>query len=55
MKKVCLEQWYNVNDSTEHGYALENLYTEEIYYKTSTKEQCEEYARKNNMKICYEF
>lgn len=54
MKKVCLAQWYNVNNKSEHGYSLDGVRSEKVYFEGKTKEECEQYARENDLEICYE-
>lgn len=50
MKKVFLTYWYNVDNRNINGYCLIGYNTEKEYF-FGTKEECIQYANKNNMHI----
>ena len=54
MTKVCLVQWYNINNAKDNGYELYGINTERCYFESASKQQCIDYALAHNMQILYE-
>lgn len=53
MENVCMAQWYDTKNPPKNGYYLEGIFSERIYF-IGNKSECEQYAKKNNIKIHYE-